>query len=129
MAIVNGTGMAYMHDIPEKWYDENADGIVDTTRSVYEMRIAGRRVLLVSVVNADSSLLIQIGKPDAEKTYMWNVTTCSAAKGLHEISSSDGNVVPDGVANHIDGISVQNYIYPNILTILVQQYALGIPIE
>jgi hypothetical protein len=123
MAKINGNGLAYRSDVPEKWVDE--DGVKDTTRSVYEMYVADRMVFLVSVVNADPDLQIQIGRPNAEATGKWHLSDGQAVKGLHEVPSDDGGEVPSGLVEHVDGMSLQAYVYPRLPLILVRMYKLG----
>lgn len=115
MAKIHGSGLAYLHDV--KISDEPGN-----TRSVYQMWMGDRVVFLVSVVNDDPELLIQIGRPDAETTGKWHVSTGHAGRGLHPIPSTDASEVPDGLAEHVDGVSLQAYIYPRLPLILVNMY-------
>lgn len=124
MAKINGTGLAYRSDVPDKWHD--GDDVVHTTRSVYEMYVADRVVFLVSVVNADPFLQIQLGKPDVETTCNWHFTVGQAVKGLHPVSAADGGEVPDGLDEHVDGTSLQAYVYPRLSLILTRMYKLGV---
>lgn len=125
MAKINGTGLAYRNDVTAEWLDDAAE-IISTTRSVYEMWIANRLVFLVSIVNSDPDLRIQLGKPDADVTTQWYISDGNAAKGTHEVPASDGGPVPDGLIEHIDGITLQQYIYPRTAHILTNMYGLGI---
>lgn len=120
MAVHNGNGMKYRNDIPSKRVTE--DGVVDSTRSVYEMWLADRIVFLVSVDNDDPELRIQIGKPNADVTDKWHTSVGQAVKGLHTVPSSDESEVPDGLHEHIDGTSVQAYVYPRVALILAHMY-------
>ena len=120
MAKIDGSGLVYRHDVPDKWTDD--DGVTDTTRSVYEMWLIDRLVLLVSVVNADPFLQIQIGMPDAEDTGKWHLSDGRAVRAVHEVPASDGSDVPDGVVEHVNGLSVQRYIYPRLPIILTHLY-------
>ncbi len=122
MAKINGNGLAYREDVAEAWLAEGSDSLVETTRSVYDMWIGDRRVFLVSVVNADPGLQIQIGKPDALATHQWHLSDGQAVKGLHPVPAADGGEVPDGLVEHVDGTSLQQYVYPRLPLILTKMY-------
>lgn len=124
MAKINGTGLAYRDDVTAVWVTDEGD-VLTSTRSVYQMWVANRLVFLVSVVNADPQLRIQLGMPNAEDTNKWHVSVGQAKKSLHLLPASDGGNIPDGLFEHIDGISVQRYIYPRVGQILVNMYELG----
>lgn len=124
MAVIEGNGLRYRNDVPAAYLDEN--GVTETTRSVYEMFLGGRIVFLVSVVNADPDLQIQIGKPDADTTGKWHLSDGMAAKSLHPVPAADGGEIPDGFIEHVDGITVQQYIYPRLPLILTRMYRLGV---
>lgn len=125
MVKINGTGLTYRNDVKAVWLDD--DGTPSsTTRSVYQMWIADRVVFLVSVLNADPFLQIQLGKPDVENGGKWYLSDGQAKRGLHVVPASDGGEVPDGLLEHIDGISIQEYVYPRTLMILVKMYDLGV---
>lgn len=125
MAKIDGTGMVYRNDVPAKWISDD-NTMVSTTRSVYEMWVADRLVFLASTINADPFLQIQLGKPDVENSGTWYLSDGQARKSMHIAPSTDGSEVPDGFDEHIDGISMQEYVYPRILLILVKMYDLGI---
>lgn len=124
MAVIHGNGLRYRSDVPTLHVGE--EGVTETTRSVYEMLIANRIVFLVSVVNADPDLQIQIGKPDADTTGKWHLSDGMAVKSLHPMPAADGGEIPDGLLEHVDGTTVQLYIYPRLPLILTHMYRLGV---
>ena len=128
MAKVNGTGLAYRSDVADTWIAGDVDdmSVVNTTRSIYEMWAANRIVFLVSVVNADPDLVIQLGKPDADVTGEWHLSRGKAAKAVHAVPAADGSDIPDGLDEHVDGITVQSYVYPRAALILTHMYGLGV---
>lgn len=115
----HGIGMTYLHDVPEKWEVVN-DEYVDTTRSVYQMWVNDVVVFLVSVVNADPHLQIFIGRPDAEDTGVWHGSVGQAFRGTHEVGGTPTS--PGDLVEHVDGVSVQRYVYPRIPQILTHMY-------
>jgi hypothetical protein len=127
MAKIDGNGLVYSNDVTEKLLTD--EGVLSTTRSVYTMWIANRIVFLVSVVNDDPLLLIQIGKPDALTTGKWHITVGRAEKALHVIPASDGSEVPDGFNEHVNGTTVQHYVYPRIALIITHMYGIGVDFD
>lgn len=115
----HGIGMTYLHDVPEKWEVVN-DEYVDTTRSVYQMWVNDVVVFLVSVVNADPHLQIFIGRPDAEDTGAWHGSVGQAFKSTHEVGGTSTS--PGDLVEHVDGVSVQRYVYPRTSQILTHMY-------
>lgn len=123
MAVIDGTGMKYRGDVPARWLSDS--GVTDTTRSVYEMWVGHRLVFLVSVVNDDPALGIQTGKPDADVTNQWYYSDGQAYKSLHELPATGEDDIPDGLVEHVDGVSLQQYVYTRLPLILVKMYDLG----
>lgn len=128
MAVIDGNGLKYRGDTPTMWVTDAFEN-VESTRSTYEMWLAGRLVLLASVVNGDPKLTIQLGLPDADVTDKWHLSEGHAIKGIHSVPAKDGGDVPDGLSEHVDGVSVQAYVYPMLPLILVKMYNLGVAHE
>lgn len=113
VAVIDGQGIKYREDLGD-W-------------SVYELHIDGRCVLEASVNNTDPKLTICVGKPGAT----WNVvhgaadlkitgplieTAGYATKGLHEVGGTPTS--PGDIKDHIDGISIQNYVLTRVVRLL-----------
>jgi hypothetical protein len=118
VAVIHGNGLKYREDISAQWI--TPEGVTETTRSIYELWVADRIVALVSVVNTDPELRIQIGKPDADETGDWHVSEGRAEKNLHPIFDENG--IPEGLHEHVDGVTVQRYVYPRMAAILANMY-------
>ena len=114
MAIKNGNGLGYKGDV-QTW-------------SVYELHVDGIVVLEAAIDNDDSDLKIFVGKRGATFAQVQlgiegqlTETKGRAVKGVHEVGGADGEV-PDGLNLHIDGYTVQRYIYPRALHFVTQLY-------
>lgn len=112
MAVKNGNGLAYKGDVQ--------------SYSVYELFVEGMAVLEAAVDNTDTELKIFVGKQGATFAQVemgidgqLTETTGRAVKGTHVIGGSE-DTAPDALAEHIDGCSVQSYIYPRALRFVVQ---------
>lgn len=112
MAIHNGSGLGYKGDIQ--------------TYSVYELHVDGKVVLEAAVDNSDPELKIFIGKHGATfaqvqvgETGHLIETKGRAQKSIHEVGGADGEV-PNGIHDHIDGTTIQTYVYPRAINFIVQ---------
>lgn len=94
--------------------------------SVYVMELDGRPIFEVSVDNADPDLIIYVGRVGARWAQVHEVadadfgvsleTNGRAAKGMHEVGGSPET--PGDIVDHIDGMSVQSYVYPRVARIM-----------
>lgn len=115
---IDGMGLTYRDDIPEKWMTD--DGAVETTRSVYEMWVADRIVFLVSVVHSDPGLYIQIGRRNVCVTGDWFISDGQAIILPHEVGGTPES--PGDLVDCIDEMSIERYIYPIALIIVTCLY-------
>jgi len=118
MAIVNGEGIGYVEDVK--------------TWSVYHVVTGGRPILEISVNNEDPELKIWVGRPNSRRADVENdimsltmlgapiVTKGVATSGTHEVGGSD--VSPGELKDHIDGISVYQYVLPRLIWLLADVY-------
>lgn len=111
MAKINGNGMAYKGDIQ--------------SYSVYELFVSDVVVLEAAIDNNDPELKIFVGKQGATFAQVTmglegqlTETKGRAVKGTHVIGG-DEDTAPDAVHEHIDGCSVQQYIYRRALNFVV----------
>lgn len=114
MAVIDGTGIKYREDLG--------------SLSVYEVWMFDRLVIEVVVDNDDVDLKIWVGKPGAA-VFAHTVgldaamreTGGRAQKSMHIVGGGEG-VAPDGVHEHIDGVTVQSYVAPRIARFVVEFY-------
>jgi hypothetical protein len=112
MAVQQGNGLAYKGDIQ--------------SFSVYELFVNGIVVLEAAIDNNDSDLKILIGKQGATFSQVQmgvegqlTETKGRAVKNVHVIGGGN-DTAPDAISEHIDGVSVQKYIYPRALRFVVE---------
>lgn len=91
-------------------YDQDVDG-----KSIYILWIENKIAFSVVVDNADPELKIVI--TGNGKTLE---TNGRAGKGMHEVGGSDTS--PGDLKDHIDGMSIQMYIYPRIMHFIAELY-------
>lgn len=99
----HGNGLAYTSD---------RDNV-----SIYAMMMDHRVVFYVTVDNEDAELKIRV------HTHDWNYgyeTNGKAIKGVHEVGGTHDT--PGDLKDHIDGMSIQNYVYPRLPIILANLY-------
>lgn len=111
---MNGSGLVYKEDVG--------------TWSVYQMWFEHRVVFEVTVDNADPELKIYVGKQSATWAKVNDVpavqatsgelieTKGRAAKGTHEVGGTPDS--PGDLKDHIDGMSVQSYVYPRVMFLM-----------
>lgn len=118
-----GTGLAYRGD-EKSW-------------SIYQFYADDRNLLEVSVDNDDPDLKIYVGKTGATFTRVWGidkqfagdvgdliVTKGRAVRSVHvDGQPVTADQVPDGLHTHIDGRSIQTYVYPRLLFLIAEVYA------
>ena len=100
------------------------------TWSVYVMEIGGRPVFEVSVDNEDSDLKIYVGKIGARWAQINELTDAGfgvsletngrAQRGTHEVGGTPE--APGELKDHIDGTSVQTYVYPRVARIMADLF-------
>jgi hypothetical protein len=89
------------------------------TRSIYVFRVNDVPVLQAVVDNTDSDLTIYVRRWGSDEEIK---TNGHARRALHELPPTDGTSVPDGLADHIDGMSVYTYVVPRLLRFVTQLY-------
>ena len=111
MAKIKGNGMAYKGDI--------------ASYSVYELFVSDVVVLEAAIDNNDPELTIFIGKQGATFAQVTmgvegqlTETKGRAVKNVHVIGGGE-DTAPDAISEHIDGRSVQQYVYPRALNFVV----------
>lgn len=112
----NGNGLAYEGDI-NGW-------------SIYVMHLKGQAIFEASVNNNDPDLTIWVGKIGATFAHIHELdmgvplteTEGRAVKGVHAAKPAEGETVPSGLYDHIDGMSIQMYVYPTLPFILVDLF-------
>lgn len=112
---MKGTGMVYRGD--------------EKTWSVYDMHLDGRVIFEAAIDNTDPELKIYVGRCGATFGKVWEidksvtdfgdltVTKGRAKRSVHPVGGAPGQV-PDGLHDHIDGATVQSYVYPRLTFLL-----------
>lgn len=115
MAKNGGYGLVYRGD-EESW-------------SVYEMYLDDRVIFEASVNNEDPELVIHVGRRGATFGQVWSidksisnfgdlVPTKGRAKRVTHVVGGSEDQAPDGVHDHIDGFTLQTYVYPRALFLM-----------
>jgi len=114
----NGTGLVYRVD--------------EKTWSVYDMWFEDRVIFEVAVNNTDPELKIYVGRlaatwamvhdlDDDEMSFGDLIETKGRAKrGTHEVGGTP--VSPGEIKDHIDGATIQSYVYPRLLFLMAAVY-------
>jgi len=99
--------------------------------SVYLMDIDERPVFEVSIDNDDPDLTIYVGRVGARWALVHNIsdtgygvpleTNGHATKNTHEVGGTPES--PGELKTHIDGVSVQSFVYPRVARILADIFA------
>lgn len=107
-----GHGLAYVADFGS-W-------------SVYNMWINDRVVFEVSVDNDDPTLAIHVAPKNTTHAHVAFITGMDehktdgvAFKGTHEVGGTDTS--PGDLKDHIDGMSIQKYVYLNLPMLIAKQ--------
>jgi hypothetical protein len=90
-----------------------------TSRSIYAFHVNDVPVLQAIVDNQDPDLAIYVRRWGSDEEIK---TNGRARTALHELPPSDGTEVPDGLSDHIDGMTVYTYVVPRLLRFVTQLY-------
>lgn len=107
--------------IVEGRYAGNGSWGNPATVSTYRFSVNGKDCLDALVDNEDPELRIRVGAP-AVQFHAARETGGIAVRSLHEVPSTDGSEVPDGIADHIDGLSIYAYVMPRLLRFVVEAH-------
>ncbi len=104
------------------YFADNADGM-----SIYQMFVESVHVFDVIADNTaktPASLVIDGAPDDAMLIPLLVALPGSTAqhptKGYGVMTTAMG---PEGVATHVDGLTIRNYVYPRVATFLTRLYA------
>lgn len=85
--------------------------------SRYRFSVNGTDVVDALIDNSDPRLEINVVKSHGALTERVG-TNGVARRSAHELPSTDGSGIPDGLSVHIDGLSVYSYVVPRLLRII-----------
>jgi hypothetical protein len=107
-----------------KYFTDEVDIATQHTVSVYHMYIEGQLVFKVFVDNDESADLPDgVDLPEGVTAHPMVVMDAAGTKTLQTKGVAMRQLHVDGV--HVDGMTVQSYVYPRLARLLVQLYDLG----
>lgn len=113
---VNMTGQ--LAEVEARYVQDEPDGTKGTL-SRYRFSVDGTDVIDAIVVDDPGEpLTIYVGRVGAGLMTMM-ITGGVAQKATHEVPSADGGPVPDGLAVHVDGMTVYSYVVPRLMGFMV----------
>ena len=107
-----------------KYFADEIDVTTQHTVSVYHMYVEGKLVFKVFVDNDESAdLPDSLHFPEGVTAHPMTIMDAAGTRTIKTNGVAMRQLHDDGV--HIDGMTVQSYVYPRLARLLVQLYDLG----